>query len=76
MSPTVVPGGFLDGVRTLWGLKETGLVMSCCIKPEEPEGMRVNGGRDQQPPLPYCIHLFRDLQAVKTRTPNRQSPTV
>ncbi|KAM1101242.1 hypothetical protein ACFX1Q_008326 [Malus domestica] len=74
MSLTVVPGGFPYGVHALCGLKETGLVMPCCIKPEEPEGMHVNGGMDQQPPLSYCLHLIRHLKVVKTRTPNRQSP--
>ncbi|TQE02902.1 hypothetical protein C1H46_011460 [Malus baccata] len=40
MSPTVVSGGFPDGICALRGLKEMGLVMPCCIKPEEPEGSR------------------------------------
>ncbi|KAM1372324.1 hypothetical protein ACFX2I_023159 [Malus domestica] len=40
ISPTIVSGNFPDEVRTLCGLKEMGLVMPCCIKPEEPEGSR------------------------------------
>ena len=52
MPPAVVSGSLPEGTNGRCGLKEMGLVMPCCIKLEEPEGSRVNEGRDQHPPPP------------------------
>ncbi|TQE10105.1 hypothetical protein C1H46_004275 [Malus baccata] len=50
--------GHPEEVCVLCGLKEMGLVMPCCIKPEEPEESRVNGGyslKEMGLVMPCCI---------------------
>ncbi|KAM1112982.1 hypothetical protein ACFX13_046638 [Malus domestica] len=56
-------------------LERDGLVMQCCIKPEEPEGSRVNGGRDQQPLLTPSTSLqpFAVINTLQRVMPNQIS---